>query len=302
MSNYIEPDAAESVRRVRGDGVDLAVQERGQGPVVLLVHGYPDTHTVWGGVAERLADRFRVVTYDVRGAGESSRPKGRAAYRLEHLIADMRAVADAVSPDSPVHLAGHDWGSIQCWEAVCAMPERFASYTSISGPCLEHIAAWTRSGLRRPSSVPAVLRQLAHSWYIAAFHTPVLPELFWRLILARRWENVLRRTEGVPAGSTRTAPTLAADAAAGVNLYRANMLRGRRTPGERRTSVPTQVIVPIRDAYVTPGLAAEAPRPFVEDLTVWPIHAPHWVALTEPATIARLIGEHAERSAGDLTH
>ncbi len=259
------------------------------------MHGYPDTHAVWDGVASRLAGHFRVVTYDVRGAGDSTRPRGRAAYRFEHLVADLRAVADAVSPDAPVHLAGHDWGSIQCWEAVCGMPERFASYTSISGPCLDHIAEWTRAGLRRPSGVPAVLRQIVHSWYIGAFHTPVLPELFWRAVLARRWDHLLQRSEGVPASPTHPAPTLASDAAAGVNLYRANMRRSRREPGERRTSVPTQVVVPIRDAFVTPSLAAEAPRPFVEDLTVWPIHAPHWVPLTEPATIARLIGEHAER-------
>lgn len=279
-------------RRIRGDGVELAVQERGDGPTVLLVHGYPDTHAVWNGVAERLSARFHVVTYDVRGAGASGRPARREDYRLTHLVADMRAVIDAVSPDAPVHLAGHDWGSIQSWEAVCAMPDRFASFTSMSGPCLEHIAHWSRRGLRRPAGIAAVARQTLHSWYIGAFQVPVVPELFWRSVLARRWEGMLRRNEGVPAG-VRPAPTLADDAAAGVQLYRANMFT-KRGGGERRTTVPTQVVVATDDAYVTPALAAEAPRPFVAELTVSPVDAPHWAPLTQPDTIARLIGEHAE--------
>jgi pimeloyl-ACP methyl ester carboxylesterase len=277
-------------RRVRGDGVDLAVFERGQGPTVLLVHGFPDTHAVWNAVAERLAARFRVVTYDVRGAGASSRPAGREAYRFTHLLADMRAVLDAVSPGVPVHLAGHDWGSIQAWEAVSAMPERFASFTSISGPCVDHAAHWMRTGPRRPGGMRAVARQLLHSWYIAAFQAPVLPELVWRHVLARRWGGLLERSEGVLEDG-HPAPTLAEDAAAGVNLYRANML-GRRTPGERRTTVPTQVVVATGDTFVTPGLAAEAARPFVDRLQVRPVHAPHWVPLTQPVEIARLIGEH----------
>ncbi len=286
VSNDADPHAATTARRVRGDGVDLAVHERGQGPAVLLVHGFPDTHAVWDGVAGRLAARFRVITYDVRGAGASSRPRGRDAYRFEHLVADMRAVLDAVSPAAPVHLVGHDWGAIQSWEAVCAAPERFASFTSISGPCLDHASRWSR---RRG---PAVARQLLRSWYIAAFQVPVLPELVWRRFLADRWGTLLTRSEGVPVDSAHPAPTLAEDAAAGVNLYRANMRARDRAPGERRTSVPTRVIVPTRDAFVTPALAAEAPGPFTAHLDVHPIDAPHWVPLTRPEEIARLIEEH----------
>jgi pimeloyl-ACP methyl ester carboxylesterase len=273
-------------KKVRGDGVELAVHEQGQGPTVLLVHGFPDTHAVWDAVAERLAARFHVVAYDVRGAGASSRPREPAAYRFEHLVADMRAVLDAVSPGAPVHLAGHDWGSIQSWEAVCAMPERFASFTSISGPCLDHASRWSR---RRG---PAVARQMLRSWYIAAFHVPVVPELVWRGFLADRWGALLARNEGVPVNSAHPAPTLAEDAAAGLNLYRANMRARRRVPGERRTSVPTRVVVPTRDAFVTPALAAEAPRPFTERLDVHPLDAPHWVLLTRPKEIAHLIEEH----------
>src|SRR5437899_2480802 len=108
-------------RRVRStDGVDLAVFETGHphNPTIVAVHGYPDNHHVWDGVVELLAQRYHVVAYDVRGAGESDQPSGRAAYRQQRLTDDFVSVLDAVSPDEPVHLLAHDWGSIQSWPTL----------------------------------------------------------------------------------------------------------------------------------------------------------------------------------------
>ena len=140
------PAHAITRRTIEGDGLPLAVWEgRRNGPTVVLVHGYPDTHVVWNRVVERLAGDFHCVVYDVRGAGESGVPAARAGYLLEHLRADLVAVLDAVAPTEPVHLVGHDWGSIQAWDAVVrassdpALSGRITSYTTISGPCLEHV-------------------------------------------------------------------------------------------------------------------------------------------------------------------
>ena len=80
-------------RRVTSpDGVSLAVYETGPADAdhtVVAVHGYPDNHTVWDGVVDELVARglIRVVTYDVRGTGDSDKPNARAAYRRPHLIA-----------------------------------------------------------------------------------------------------------------------------------------------------------------------------------------------------------------------
>lgn len=290
---------------MRGDGVDLAVCEQGDPsrPTVLLVHGYPDTHAVWDEVAALLAERFHVVRYDVRGAGASSRPFGRKRYTFDYLMSDMRAVLDATAPDRKVHLVGHDWGSIQGWEAACTMPERFASFTSISGPCLDHVGHWMRRNLARPT--PGNLRraagQGARSWYIYFFQTPVLPEALWLGGMTKLFTRALAAGEGVAPRAGHPARTMARDAAAGVGLYRANMVRRLRRPRDRRTDVPTQVIVPTRDLFVSPHLVAGLGER-VPHLSLRPVAAGHWVPRSHPGVVARWITEHiAGVGGGPLT-
>lgn len=211
-------------RRVRSGEVDLCVAELGDPdrPTVILVHGYPDSKEVWSEVAVHLAERhrFHVVLYDVRGHGGSTAPRPlRGGFTLDRLTDDFLAVADAVSPGRPVHLVGHDWGSVQGWEFVTVRRAagRIASFTSISGPSLDHFGHWIKGRLRRPTPHRAgqLLGQGAKSWYVYLLHTPVLPELAWRGPLGRHWPAVLRRTEkmsteGYPTaslpGTPRTAP------------------------------------------------------------------------------------------------
>lgn len=293
-----------STRTVRSGDVRLAVFEQGDpsAPTVLLVHGYPDTHTVWDDVAAALAEKFHVVRYDVRGSGGSDAPRGQREYRLDRLAADLYAVADAVSPAAPVHLVAHDWGSIQSWEAVTepGAEKRIASFTSISGPCLDHVGHWMRDRLRRPT--PRRLKQLlvqqAHSWYILAFQLPALAPLVWRLGLAKRWGQVLERAEGVPRRIGHPSRTLAGDAVRGIALYRENMRSRLRRPGQRSTLVPVQVIVPERDHYVTPALTEGLER-WVSRLWRRKIPAGHWSALLRNGTqIARMVSELADHVAG----
>lgn len=143
-------------RRVLTGGVELCVAELGdpERPTVVLVHGYPDSKEVWAEVAGRLSERFHVVLYDVRGHGRSSAPQPlRGGFTLEKLTDDFLAVVDAVSPDKPVHLVGHDWGSVQSWEfvTVARTEGRIASFTSMSGPSLDHFGHWIKQRVKRPT-------------------------------------------------------------------------------------------------------------------------------------------------------
>ncbi|KVL97424.1 SDR family oxidoreductase [Burkholderia stagnalis] len=255
---------------------------------VVLVHGYPDTSSVWQDVAPRLARQHYVIAYDVRGAGLSSAPARTADYRLAKLTDDFIAVIDALCPGRPVHLIAHDWGSIQGWEFVTEprLAGRIASYTSCSGPCLDHVGHWLRERLLRPTpaSLGKLAGQLARSWYVYLFHLPLIPELGWRLWLGRAWPRLLRRIEKTPVAPRATQ---ADDGARGVRLYRANFIRCLFTPRERYAHAPVQTIVPLGDKYVSPALS--------EDLSRWvpqyyrrEVAAGHWLPLADPARFAGL--------------
>ena len=289
------PGAVE--RRVASGAVELAVAEAGDpaGPTVVLLHGYPDTKEVWAGVAAALARRFRVVAYDMRGAGGSTVPPGGAAgYDLDRLVDDALAVVDATAPGRPVHLVGHDWGSIVGWE-LAASPRaagRLASFTSISGPPLGHVRHWVQARLRHPSpgNLLALAGQARRSWYVAALWVPGVPELVWRAAGGRVWPAVLARAEEVPAGGPHPAPTVARDGARGAALYRRNLLPGRPRSPTGAARVPVLLVVATRDRYVTPAFLDGVDR-WAPVLRRRVVDAPHWVPRTHPDVLAGWISE-----------
>ena len=289
-----------TVHSVEGSGgVRLSVQDHGgRGATVVLVHGYPDDHHVWDLVVALLVDRYRVVTYDVRGAGRSDVPGDTADYRLEHLVADLAAVVDVVSPEHPVHLVAHDWGSIQCWAAVVdeTVGPRVASFTSMSGPGLGHVANWM--GSRRhggPAGWREMLTQGARSWYIAAFHTPLAP-LAFKAGLGRRWSDVLRRGEEVVVDGNWPGD-VTDDALNGMRLYRANIFGRIARPLPEHTVVPVQLVVALGDPFVGPrlldGIEAVAP-----DMVRVEVDAGHWLPRSRPDMVAELVADHIERVRG----
>jgi len=211
---------------------------------------------------------------------------------MEALVADLVAVADAVSPDRPVHLVAHDWGSIQSWAAVTdpnAAP-RIASFTSMSGPGLDHVSAWIRARLRPGAGHwRALFDQAVHSWYIYAFHTP-LATLPWRGGLARWWPILMERREGAVVDEDWPGPGLAADATRGVDLYRANIFQriGRRQ--ETHTGVPVQLLVASGDAFVTPSLL-DGIEEVATTLVRRNVGGRHWLPRSRPDQVARWVSQ-----------
>lgn len=284
-------------RWVRTGGIELCVAELGDPaqPTVLLVHGYPDSKEVWSEVARGLADRFHVVLYDVRGCGRSTAPQPlRGGFTLEKLTDDFLAVADAVSPDRPLHLVGHDWGSVQGWEfaTVRRTEGRIASFTSMSGPSLDHFGHWIKKRTVRPTPRRAaqLLNQSAKSWYVYMLHTPVLPELAWKGPLGKRWPKILQRVEKVPGGDYPTA-SLPTDAAHGAWLYRDNVLpRLRRPRADAYAHCPVQLITPTGDAFLSPRLYDDLEQ-WAPQLVRRTLPAKHWVPRTRPDQLVSWIGE-----------
>lgn len=289
------------------DGVSLAVHAYTdldpQRTTILAIHGYPDNHHVWDGVARQLIeqhpDRYNIVAYDVRGAGTSSTPPNRSDYRFPALIADVAAVIEHLRQQGieQVHLLGHDWGSIQGWAAITdsAVAANVGSYTSISGPHLDYAGRFLRSA-RNLRTLGDVVRQLLESSYIWLFLTPRVPEAAFRSGLGVRVLGWLDRI-GRSGRPQPTMPRAENDYVNGLNLYRANMPGPFLRPARPlpTTEVAVQVLAPRLDVFVSPALqrftGSIAPHHRVVD-----IDGGHWVVIDRPEVIARLTDEWVQQS------
>ena len=229
-------------RTVAGQGVRLAVAERGleHETAIVMIHGWPDTKALWNPIADHLAADYHVVTYDVRGAGESGHPTERDAYRIEVLVEDLAAIIDATST-GPVHLVGHDWGAVQGWEAAgIDFGGRLASFTSISGPSLDHSGYAIRAQLRGgPRALVALADQVMRFGYILTFATPV-PAVSWpgRCNSSSTTRPTLttrrRRSPGMrPTAPRCTWPTSCEDCVTPMSEPPMSRSRSSRLPGTR---------------------------------------------------------------------
>ena len=135
------------------------------GPVVVLLHGFPQRATCWEGVSRLLVGSgMRTLAPDQRGYSPGARPRSRLGYRSGELVADVVTLIDRVA--GPVHLVGHDWGAVVAWRLAAERPDLVTSLVTVSVP---HPGAFTRSLLSSS--------QALRSWYAAAVQPPVLPEV-----------------------------------------------------------------------------------------------------------------------------
>lgn len=293
-TRYIEAD----------DGTRIAVFEEGNpaGPTVVLVHGWPDTHVLWDGVVALLADRYRIIRYDNRGAGESAAPRDVSAYRVATLADDFDAVVAQLCPGERVHVVAHDWGAATVWEYVgrAGADDRVASYTSVSGPDPGHLSRFIREGLARPYRPRRFARafaQAAHFSYMIGFSIPLLTPLAMRSFLAR-WLNRFLITPGIPPQRRHQADTLVSDATNGLKIYRANFFRALTGPvPDRQVGVPVQLLVNTEDKFVRPYVYQDTPR-WVSRLWRRDIAAGHWSPMSHPQVVAAAVDELARHLNG----
>ena len=142
--------------RIDVNGIGLEVADSGEGPPVLLVHGWPDTHDLWRAqVAALNASGFRTVAPDLRGFGASDKPAEVAACGIPQHVGDLLGVLDHLGVDR-AHVVGHDWGGAIAAVLAALVPDRVASATLLS---VGHPAAFAAAGLP----------QREKSWYMLLF-------------------------------------------------------------------------------------------------------------------------------------
>ena len=256
------------------------------GPLVLLLHGFPEFWYGWHRQIEPLAAAgFRVLVPDQRGYNLSSKPPGMKSYALSELSSDVMAIADQLGQQR-ILLAGHDWGAAVAWSTALLHPGRIAKLAILNVPHPSVMRRYLQSNRR----------QLRRSWYIFFFQIPFLPEMLFRANNFRVGVSSLVRSSRPGTFSSddlaryRAAWSQPGALTAMINWYRAG-LRVRSRFADRTVRVPTRILWGQSDAFLLPEMAQESLRYCSDaELISFP-DASHWLQHEEPDRVSRALIE-----------
>ena len=265
------------------EGVRLHAVAAGpkDGPLVILLHGFPEFWYSWHKQIGPLAEAgFRVVAPDQRGYNLSSKPPNIAGYAISNLVADVIAIADQLGQDK-FYLAGHDWGAAVAWATALFEPERLHKLAILNVP---HPAVFLRTVRTNP-------RQMLRSWYIAFFQLPRIPE--WRFSSNNFAEGVKALVASSRPGTFtaddleqyRKAWSNPGTVTAMINWYRAFFRAKPTLPKDVQVHVPTLILWGQRDMFLLPEMAQESLKySDSAELTYFP-DATHWLQHEEPEAV-----------------
>ena len=255
------------------------------GPLLLLLHGFPEFWYGWRSQVPALAERFRVVAPDLRGYNLSDKPP--AGYDFASLARDVAELIQALGEER-AHLVGHDWGGVIAWGAATYFPERVERLAILNAP---HPGAYFRELRRNP-------RQVLKSWYVGLVQVPGLAEAILGARHGAFVARMFRRSTVDPSAFSdadlaayRRAATRPGALPAMLAYYRAlrRSLPREREVAARRVMAPTLVVWGMRDVALvtelTEGLEHWAPNVRVERIP----DAGHWAQHEQPDLVNRLL-------------
>lgn len=265
-------------RRIDVGGVELHLAKQGHGRPVLLLHGFPEFWYSWRHQMAALARAgFSALAPDLRGYNLSDKPRRKASYRMDRLVADIVGLIDALGLER-VPVVAHDWGGVVAYCLAEQHPERVERLAILNAPHPELF----RRAVRRPP-------QLWRSWYVFFFQLPWLPE--W-VVTRRRvmtstlagWarpgafsdEDIDRYVEAIRRPRAATSA---------LNYYRAALGDPARAPNP--IQVKTLILWGDQDRALGPELLDGIER-YVPDVTVRHLpEAGHWLQYDQPGEVAR---------------
>ncbi len=264
--------------------VRLHYVEAGDGPLVVLLHGFPDFWYSWRHQIPALAEAgFRVIAPDMRGYNLSDKPRGTRHYSLDRLATDVVELIAALGEER-ASVVGHDWGGVVAWAAAAWHPDAVDKLAILNAPHPDDY----RRGLAHP-------KQFLKSWYTAFFQLPGAPAA----LKARDFSALKKALSGTATPRAFTGDDLARYREAwsepraidcGLAYYRAatRWTFGRNT-GLPTVRGPVLIIWGERDASLEP-LFATPPRELVQDLRVEVLaDATHWVHMDDPEQVNQLL-------------
>ena len=279
-------------KRISTNGITLHVMEAGpaNGPLVLLLHGFPEGWFGWKAQIPALAAAgFRVWAPDQRGYNLSDKPVGIQHYRIDKLVPDVLGLIDAAGVEKAV-VVGHDWGAIVAWWLAATHPTRIERLVCMNVP---HYAVMLRFLRTSP-------RQMLRSWYTAFFQIPWLPEWlsqrgqFWGMVRSLKQSSRPGTFSESDLNAYRAAwaqpgPTGAPALRTMIHWYRALAQHRPPLPHNERITVPTLLIWGAKDAF----LLCEQAQPSIDlcddGQLVFFDKATHWVQHEEATAVNALL-------------
>ncbi len=279
MKRTFDPQTP-GIRR-RANGITLHGIEAGpeDGPLVILLHGFPEFWWGWRYQIAPLTDAgFRVLVPDQRGYNLSDKPEGRSAYDLDTLAKDVIGLADALGRQT-FHVVGHDWGGLVAWWTASRYPDRVARMVVLNAPHPSVVGSYMRS---HPT-------QMLRSLYAGFFQIPRLPEAMLSANGHRSLKDALLRTSRRGTFSDEDIALYEKSwlqpgaLTAMLNWYRALPLRP--TMKDATVQAPTLVIWGSRDRFLEKGLAEASLALCKAGDIRWIESATHWVHHEEPEVV-----------------
>jgi epoxide hydrolase 4 len=269
-------------------GLKMRIARAGSGPLVVMLHGFPECWYSWRHQLRAFSDWFDCVAPEMRGYGETDAPVGVANYTLDKLVGDVADLVYALSHDRAV-IAGHDWGGAVAWAPALLRPEIVERLIVLNYP---HLKRFSEELRRNP-------RQMLRSWYMLFFQLPVLPEAVLRARNFAALDTVFKNGALGKGSITdddmpyfRAAFRNPYSITAAINYYRANfrtglLRRSRRNDWmDRKIAAPTLVIWGEQDFALGKELTYDMQRLFSGTFELRYISVSgHWVQQEQPEQV-----------------
>lgn len=304
---YDDPFPGLQHRYIEANGIRFHTVTAGRGSgkkLMLLVHGFPELWYSWRWQLEAFKEDYEVVAFDLRGYGQTEKPKGKDNYRIDRLANDIASLVTALGHESCT-LVAHDWGGVISWLTAHAYGSLIDKLVVI---CAPH------------PKCEYDLDQYKRSWYILAFQAPLLPEVMLTandceaLDAGARTGSAAMKTDGAITAHEveryKQAFQQPYAATAALNYYRAyvDVVTTRPSPAFHRMvqdpeklKIPTLLIWGGDDAALGPQLAHQVPQ-FVEDVEVHILdRCSHWAQQDRPSEVNTIIKKFLSKSSHTLT-
>lgn len=274
---------------IQANGIRIHYVTAGKGPLVVLLHGFPEFWYAWRRQIPALAQHFQVVVPDLRGYGDTERPPNISDYKPSVLVKDLVGLIRGLGHEK-AHIIGHDWGGAIAWGTAMEHPELIDRLVVLNCP---HPVVFKRA-------LRSNFQQIKKSWYVFFFQIPYFPELLFKMNPKRFVEKVFRenaiRKEAFSDEDLecyRRALEEPGAYEAALNYYRAAFSKSsKEDPGAKKEKIaaPTLLIWAEDDAALGKELTHEMASFFSGPFKIHYVpHCSHWVNEEQPELVNQLI-------------